>query len=138
MNILNFFTSFFSKLPTVKPGHFLVLHGEQGSGKSTLARKIAARRGKYAEIQSHYLDHSGALSEVLADAPSTLIIEVEGLNHKELVKLKALVTSENLVFRRPHSQQRETIPTPQVIVCTHDVQAFSDMRRAQLHLVRKD
>ena len=135
--MFNFFRSLFYKLPTIKSGNFLVLHGEQGSGKSTLARKIAARRGKYAEIQSYDLNHTSALPAALADAPTTLIIEAEGFTRKGLEQLKILVTSKTITFRRPYTKQQETIPAPQVIVCTHDVEPFCDMRRAQLHLVRK-
>lgn len=136
--MFNFFRSFFYKLPTIKSGNFLVLHGEQGAGKSQLARKIAARRGKYSEIASHQLSDPSAFYDVLSGNPSTLIIDSEGMRRKELEQLKILVTSETITFRHPYTKQQETIPAPQVIVCTHDVEPFCDMRRAQLHLVRKD
>jgi predicted P-loop ATPase len=138
MNIFKFFTSSSPKPPATKPGHFLVLHGEQGAGKTTLARQIAARRGRYAEISSLLLSEKDALGDALSSRPSTLIIDAEGLSHKDLAQLKTLVTSNTLTLRMPFHRMTVRIPAPQVIVCTHDVQPFTDMRRAQLFLVHKD
>ena len=137
MNIFKFFTSSSSKPPAIKPGHFLVLHGEQGAGKSKLARKIAAGRGAYAEISSRLLSEENALGDALFCCPSTLIIDAEEISSKDLAQLKALVTCEVLRLRPSFHRIPQKIPVPQVIVCTHDVQPFADMRRAQLFLVHK-
>lgn len=141
MNIVKFVRSLFTrtpKLPTIKPGCFLVLHGEQGSGTSTLARKIATSRGSFASISSYELGDTSAIAAALSDKPATLIIDVEGmLRHKELVQLKALITSDAFRFRPAYSRTMETLPMPQVILCTQDAEQFRDSRRAQLHLVRK-
>jgi len=127
-----------SKLPAIKPGCFLVLHGEQGAGKSLLARRIAMKRGKFSQIAAHELVSLAAISDALSGAPSTLIIEAEGLRHEELEHLKNLVTCSHVQVRPPFGKHPVRMPVPPVIVVSQDAAPFSYMRRAQLFLVRND
>lgn len=132
---MNLHKTALSNLPAIKPGHFLVLHGDQGSGKSTLARRIAMTRGNFAQIAGHEVADSGVLAYVLSLAPSTLIIESEGLNQKELAALKSLVTSSHVDLRAPHGQISTRMAVPPVIVVSQEAAPWCDMRRAQLHRV---
>lgn len=127
-----------SKLPAIKPGCFLVLHGVQGAGKSTLAKRIATGRGKFATIYSSALEDASLLAEALASLPSTLIVEDEGLRQRDFAQLKALVTSTHLYLRPAYAKHALKMPVPPVIVCTLDPSPYSDNRRAQLFLVRND
>jgi hypothetical protein len=127
-----------SMLPAIKPGCFLVLYGEQGAGKTRMAQRIANHRGKFQVITPQHLHDSGMLAEALCESPSTLIFEDEGLEMGDLALFKALVTASYLYLRPPYKKHLVKLAVPPVIVCTQDARNYTEVRRAQLFLVRKD
>ena len=84
------------------------------------ARELAEARGAYAEIDIGFIGSRFEWSSVLRERPATIVIEGYPTTQRQVELLKLLLTSETLHVRGKNSEERFEIPTPYVVITTHD------------------
>lgn len=102
----------------LKRGIAIVLVGEQGCGKTLLATELAEAHGTSAWIDGDRLHSHFGLGSLLAQQPTTLIVEGFPASAEGQGVLKNLIANPTIVVERKGKNPTE-VPTPHVIICTH-------------------
>lgn len=100
---------------TLTKGQALVLVGPQGCGKTTMAERIAKKHGSFIRIDSCELDH--ALAAAISSEPDTVIAEGLPSNEAALVRVKSLITANEVAIKLPLQKPR-MVKAPNFIFCT--------------------
>lgn len=103
----------------IQPGKALVIVGPQGCGKSILARLVAEQYGSFVETDARELETHRGLDVLLAREPNTVICEGVPASEEAQIKLKALITSDEVKVVRKHGSPK-MVSTPNFIFYTDE------------------
>lgn len=103
-------------------GRALVIVGPQGCGKSQLAEEIAAKYGRFQHIESGP-QFDFQLRDALNGRADVVIIDGAPPANR-MADIKAIVTNSTMMLRACFGKTTSKVPTPLVVICTHDCYWF--------------
>lgn len=120
---------------TLTKGQALVLVGPQGCGKTIMSERIAKKHGSFIRIDSCELDHDHALAAAISSEPDTVIVEGLPSNETALVRVKSLITANEVAIRLP-GQKPRTVKAPNFIFCSGAADPIPHIDHRRFFVVR--
>ena len=107
----------------IEKGRALVLAGPQGCGKTLLARKLAAAHGTFVETDARALQDPFTLGGLLAQNPTTVIVDEVSATTLASRETTFLVTQDPVAIYRK-GREAQQVPAPNFIFCTGDARVL--------------
>lgn len=118
----------------LKRGRALVIVGPQGCGKTQFAEEIARRHGRFQHIEIGK-SFDWQLRDALSGQADVVIFEGAPPADR-MADIKAIVTNSTILLRACFGKGSRQVPTPLVVICTHDCYWFpqADRRFDVIHI----